>query len=31
MFMIYDECHAKNDLFKVKKIGKFLVFKIVCI
>ena len=26
---IYDECQAKIDLFKVKKIGKFLVFKIV--
>ena len=28
---INDECHAKVDLFKVKKIGKFLVFKIVLI
>ncbi len=24
-----DECHAKIDLFEVKKIGKFLVFQIV--
>ncbi len=26
---ICDECQAKIDLFEVKKIGKFLVFKIV--
>ncbi len=26
---IYDECHAKIDLYKVKKIGNFLVLKIV--
>ena len=26
---LYDECHAKIDLFKVQKIGNFLVFKIV--
>ncbi len=25
----YDECHAKIDLFEVKKIGNFLVFKMV--
>ncbi len=25
----YDECHTKIDLFEVKKIGKFSVFKIV--
>ncbi len=24
-----DECHAKIDLFEVKKIGNFMVFKIV--
>ena len=26
---IIDKCHAKIDLFKVKKIGNFLVFKMV--
>ncbi len=27
--MLYDECHAKIDLFKVKKIVNFSLFKIV--
>ncbi len=27
--MVHDECHAKIELFEVKKIGNFLVLKIV--